>query len=214
VKHLPALFAVMLVACTGGGTDDTDRDDVTDPHPDAFLFPGAELDVGEPPCANIGDDDDDHGCVFDTEPPAHADGVRCSTGQWWQQPGDEEEGEWMRPGNPCISCHADSGDEDAPSLSWGGTVFGGQYDENECRGIPGVQVEILDEANEVLFTTTTNQAGNFLVHESQQAFERFRIRLTLDGRTREMASHQGIGDCNSCHTAEGTGGAPGRIVAP
>ncbi len=66
--------------------------------------------------------------------------------------------------------------------------------------------------------TTTNNAGNFIIENSalcsQASCLPYRVRLTLDGRTREMLTPQTDGDCMSCHTAVGRDGAPGRIVAP
>jgi len=32
-----------------------------------------------------------------------------------------------------------------------------------------------------------------------------------NGNSNEMATHQNTGDCNSCHTQDGSGGAGGRI---
>ncbi|MFZ9887054.1 MAG: c-type cytochrome [Myxococcota bacterium] len=165
------------------------------------ISPGGDVDVGPPPSR------------FAETPPDFADGLSCSTGQWWQYPEEDETGLSMHPGVACVECHYNSGDNDAPRFSYAGTVMADLRDEDDCRGVPGVTVDILDVDDQIIATTTTNTAGNFGL--LNPPFETFRVRLTWEGRTREMAEHQGsTGDCNRCHTASGENGAPGRIVAP
>lgn len=79
----------------------------------------------------------------------------------------------------------------------------------------GVTVELLDSADEVFATTTTNGAGNFYWRKSSVPFQAYRARLSYQGRTREMQLVQpSSGDCHTCHDASGQHGAVGRIVAP
>ena len=93
--------------------------------------------------------------------------------------------------------------------------MGGVDDELDCRGVPGVTVELLDADDVVFAAEVTNAAGNFFVRaEPGSSFQTFRVRLHWEGRTREMLGHVGSGDCNSCHTPTGANDAPGRIVAP
>ena len=74
-----------------------------------------------------------------------------------------------------------------------------------------------DADGTVIATTTTNNAGNFIIENSdlctQASCVPYRVRMTLDGRTREMLTAQTDGDCMKCHTAVGVEGAPGRIVS-
>ena len=42
----------------------------------------------------------------------------------------------------------------------------------------------------------------------------FRAKVVFAGKERSMGTAQSTGDCNSCHTATGANGAPGRIVLP
>jgi hypothetical protein len=42
----------------------------------------------------------------------------------------------------------------------------------------------------------------------------FHAKVTYMGRERAMATAQTSGDCNSCHTQNGTMSAPGRILLP
>jgi hypothetical protein len=165
------------------------------------ITPGAPIEVGDPPPG------------FASTAPSFADGTRCSTGQWWQHRGDDEAGSRMNPGRACISCHQDSGEDDAPLFAFAGTVMGDLRDDNLCRGVEGVTVQILDSDDVAVAQTTTNAAGNFFLRNPE--VRPFRVRLLYQGRTREMLGHQdAVGDCMACHTAEGQSGAPGRVVAP
>ncbi len=176
------------------------------------IVPGGPIDVGDEVCAV---DDGELVCLLETDPPPWAAGTHCSTGQWWQHEDDEEEGPMMHPGLACGQCHLQSGDDDAIPVAYGGTVMGALDDEDDCRGVPGVAVELLDIDDNVFYSTVTNAAGNFVVTPGEVPFRAFRVRLGLDGRSREMAGHVATyGDCNRCHTAQGNNGAPGRVVAP
>lgn len=139
----------------------------------------------------------------------------CSTDQYWQF-GDAESSR-MHPGRACLACHQAEGE--GPRRGFLGTVVQAVDDSNDCRGVGDVRVDILDDGDgSVLATTTTNNAGNFIIESStlctQTSCPPYRVRLTLDGRTRDMLTPQTSGDCNTCHSAAGTDGAPGRIVAP
>jgi mono/diheme cytochrome c family protein len=164
------------------------------------LEPGGPVNVGAAPEG------------FGANVPTWVASEQCSTDQWWQQQGVEEDGPTMHPGNACITCHGQTG---GPAFVYAGTVMGGVDDELDCRGVPGVTVELLDTNDDVFATEVTNAAGNFFVRSSDAVFQPFRVRLQWAGRTREMASHVDLtGDCNVCHTPTGVNGAPGRIVAP
>jgi hypothetical protein len=179
------------------------------------IAPGGPIDVGAPPRD------------FATEPPSFAAGTSCSTNQWWQHAGDEEESFSMHPGRACIDCHTNSGDSDAPRFAFAGTVMGDLRDEDDCRGVPGVTVDLLDASDRVVGSALTNAAGNFglcgpdgpgdnaIACASVPLTSPWRVRLSYEGRTREMLGHQdAVGDCMGCHTAAGRNGAPGRVVAP
>ena len=139
----------------------------------------------------------------------------CSTDQYWQF-GDTESSR-MHPGRPCLECH--QRENEGPQLGFLGTIQQDLNDTNDCRGVGDITVDILDDADgSVMATTTTNNAGNFIIENSdlctQASCLPYRVRLTLDGRSREMLTAQTDGDCMKCHTAVGVDGAPGRIVAP
>jgi hypothetical protein len=142
-------------------------------------------------------------------PPASAPGDRCSTNQWWFL-GDRESST-MRPGYDCVACHRAR--HEGPIQDVMGTVFFGVDDEDDCRGIPGVQIDILDADGNLAFSTTSNSAGNFRASNAAMPSPYF-ARVTYEGRTREMATSQTEGSCNSCHTQDGAEDAPGRIMLP
>ncbi|MDP2339646.1 MAG: carboxypeptidase-like regulatory domain-containing protein [Deltaproteobacteria bacterium] len=154
-------------------------------------------DIGEPPSG------------YSTTPPADAPGERCSTQQWWFR-GDRESAA-MRPGYDCVDCHRAR--RDGPIDDVMGTVFFGVDDEDDCRGIPGVRVDILDADGNLAFSTTTNSGGNFRASSAAMPSPYF-ARVSYEGRVREMATSQTDGSCNRCHTQAGIEDAPGRIMLP
>jgi mono/diheme cytochrome c family protein len=143
-------------------------------------------------------------------------GGTCSTSSWWQDnPG---QGDSMAPGQACIQCHVanGAGGIDGPPLyNYAGTVSAALHDEDDCRGVGDVLVEILDGTSgaTVAQTTTDHDSGNFALEIANPPAS-YRVRLSLDGRTREMQTVQTVGDCATCHTSAGLNNAPGRIVAP
>lgn len=61
-----------------------------------------------------------------------------------------------------------------------------------------------------------NSAGNFYSTNPNVALP-YTVQLTYQGRERDMTglvTAPTDGDCNGCHTADGTNGAPGRIMLP
>lgn len=131
-------------------------------------------------------------------------GGACSTGSTWKG----GEGATMQPGGDCIGCHTSG---EGPRFTLAGTVMGDYDDATGCNGIDGVQVHVTD-ANGTVRTLTTNAAGNFF--STAAIAMPYTIELEYMGSARAMGAPQSTGDCVSCHTASGSGGAPGRIIAP
>jgi hypothetical protein len=75
-------------------------------------------------------------------------------------------------------------------------------------------VEILKEDGTLVTTLTVNSGGNFYGNAPGGAPATYRARVVTSQGSRTMMTPQSNGDCNSCHTAEGTSGAPGRIYLP
>lgn len=155
---------------------------------------------------------------------------QCSTGLRWAgshapnevAPWDDFHGEHvqaveMHPGGRCIGCHqADEG----PDYVVAGTVFAKLHEPMDCFGRPNVEVQITD-ARQRVFKLRTNGAGNFFLKRGDAPGFQFPIRAEIhyDGRKSAMFPEQKTGDCNACHTREGTNivkgdtNAPGHICA-
>lgn len=123
------------------------------------------------------------------------------------------ESEFMEPGGDCISCHSSY---DGPTFTFAGTVMNALGDDQNCRGREGIIVRITD-ADGAVTEMTTNSSGNFYskVAKSRIKFP-FRAEVSRDGAVTAMLATRSETetDCASCHTATGTDGAPGRILAP
>ncbi len=131
--------------------------------------------------------------------------------------GTSQEGSSMNPGRDCLSCHS-SGEE---QMQLAGTVYPTAHEPDMCvgagsqAGITGVQVVITDSASHTL-TLTPSSSGNFHNSNGLPAgwTMPYTVKVLYQGRERDMSTPQTSGACNSCHTATGTNGAPGRIMLP
>ena len=141
--------------------------------------------------------------------PAELTGV-CVSGDHWTN-GDRES-PLMHPGGDCIDCHSERGE--GPSFAFAGTVYTDYDEEYDCNGVEGAEVEVTD-AEGSTWTMTTNAAGNFFTY-SRDADPVMPITAVVRVGDAEHAMNtpQNDGDCASCHTAAGSGGAPGRVVVP
>lgn len=133
----------------------------------------------------------------------------------------------MNPGFACRSCHLgqnfqgqNPGGDREPSKAYFfmGTAFTIPSNEDLCAasGVPSdAVVEILDANDAVKLTLQINSVGNFRSTNTAAGFTLpYKARVRAGGKTNAMATPQMNGDCNSCHTATGLEGAPGRIVFP
>jgi len=119
----------------------------------------------------------------------------------------------MNPGMACITCHKTTGGE-APTFSIAGTVYPTGHEPDRCNskvGTDGARIVIVGADGKML-TLTPNAAGNF--SSEVQIKTPFQAKVTYQGRERLMLTPQSSGDCNSCHTQNGTNMAPGRITVP
>lgn len=137
----------------------------------------------------------------------------CSSGRMWTFGNHGSSN--MNPGQACIACHRTvSG---APIFTIAGTVYQTAREPNDCFGGPPmgggqVIVEITDAMGAVHMIPVSNSSGNFYLEAPITT--PYRARVLYNGNARAMATPQNNGDCNSCHTAMGSMGAPGRIVLP
>ncbi len=141
----------------------------------------------------------------------------CTSGQYWLL--GELPSPNMHPGLACINCHTVNGEGEAPIFLLAGTVYPTAHEPDDCVGGPvdgttKATIEVTD-ANGQLISMTANASGNFFYTAPAGAVVMpITAKVLYDGRERVMASAQSSGDCNSCHTQDGTQGAPGRILLP
>lgn len=143
----------------------------------------------------------------------------CQSGLQWDPnmaPGPE-----MFPGRSCNDCHSrenagSGGDADAPMFAFAGTVFLAADEADDCRspGAQGAEVWLTyaDGARHRAVVDTIS--GNFYSESGESRALPYRAEVHYAGRVRAMALPQTASDCNSCHTAQGANGAPGRILLP
>jgi hypothetical protein len=123
----------------------------------------------------------------------------------------------MLPGWDCLKCHRAGGEADDRGWSFGGTIFQNDDTAMTCNpgGPGGVKVEILDEADQVVLTLTTNNVGNFFSSEDVYP-PRFRARITKGSLAETMPDLQTNRSCNGCHNPTAvdpaTGDPMGRIT--
>lgn len=144
----------------------------------------------------------------------------CASGAMWTQ--GETGSEQMLPGKACRTCHAVEATE--INYFFQGTAFPSLHESDLCEDPPpaNARVEILDGATgNVTLTLTPDATGNFssLVVSPGVPIP-YRARVIANGQVREMTTGQTSGDCNACHTEQGTHAsgtapdAPGRITWP
>jgi hypothetical protein len=117
----------------------------------------------------------------------------------------------MNPGVACISCHKSG---DGPSFSIAGTVYPTGHEPDRCNsmvGTAGARIVIIGADGKML-TLTPNAAGNFSSNVAVKT--PYQAKVTYQGSERLMLTPQSSGDCNSCHTQNGSMMAPGRITVP
>ncbi|MET0790386.1 MAG: hypothetical protein ABW061_02605, partial [Polyangiaceae bacterium] len=117
----------------------------------------------------------------------------------------------MNPGMACITCHKGG---EGPTFSIAGTVYPTGHEPDRCNssiGTAGARVVIIG-ADGKMTTLTPNGAGNFSTNAAIKT--PYQAKVTYQGRERLMTTPQSSGDCNSCHTQNGSMMAPGRITVP
>ena len=129
----------------------------------------------------------------------------CESG--WRWAGGDEESASMHPGRDCIDCHQAAGE--GPSYAAAGTVYASLDAADDCFGVAGALVEIVD-GDGTLHSATSNEAGSF--HFGGPIATPYTARVTFDGVVNDMLSPQTDLNCARCHTAGGVDGAPGRVT--
>jgi hypothetical protein len=133
----------------------------------------------------------------------------CTSNQFYAPNGDGSSR--MEPGNACIACHQSTGGE-APSFAFAGTVYPSAHEPADCYGVAGGATVRITGADGNTVTIAVNSAGNFYYRGSVAL--PFTAAVVSNGKMRVMSTPESSGDCNSCHTASGMNGAPGRVMLP
>jgi mono/diheme cytochrome c family protein len=136
----------------------------------------------------------------------------CSSGRTWNSGEDGED--LMHPGRACISCHIQNGEGEAPIFAIAGTVYPTPHEPDEClsTSVGGAVVEIHDADGHAV-NLSVNANGNFTYTQAGFAYP-YTAKVLYQGRERAMGAVQTSGDCNGCHTQQGSQSAPGRILLP
>jgi hypothetical protein len=139
----------------------------------------------------------------------YATPVVCTSNTMWTR-GTAGSGS-MDPGQACVACHSRG---DGPQFALGGTVFPTAHEPDDCNGgsVASMAKVVITGADGNAVTLTPNAAGNFSY--SGALAKPFTAKVTYMGRVRAMIAAQTSGDCNICHTEQGTMMAPGRIMLP
>lgn len=132
------------------------------------------------------------------------------------------EGSTMTPGEACISCHTMRGVR-RPRYTLAGTAYPTAHEPDDCiAALPdAITIEVTDAAGTVV-SMTPNSVGNF--GSTTPVVFPITARAISARGAYEMTTAVMSGDCNGCHTQDGTttdppadpppAEAPGRIIAP
>lgn len=144
---------------------------------------------------------------------------QCTSGSRWLF--GERESANMEPGQACIACHTRR--RLRLSLSLAGTIYPTAHEPDDCNAaLDGpITVEVTDAAGQVL-TLSPTPVGNF--GTTTHVTFPITARAISPRGYYEMTTAVNSGDCNGCHTQDGTSTepagdpppvpAPGRIIAP
>lgn len=140
----------------------------------------------------------------------------CMSGKFWTD-GIKPNSPQKVPGRTCVSSMCHSATSKAPNipLTMAGTIYGGLHDVDDCNGVDGTEgyaVAIMDEMGvEIPPRIFVGPTGNFTYTKALPA--NFKVKVIKGGIDTAMNAPVSDGNCNSCHTADGTKGAKGRIIA-
>jgi hypothetical protein len=115
----------------------------------------------------------------------------------------------MHPGGDCDGCHAMHG---KTIFQIAGTLYPTGHEPDDCDGYRSAGTIVITGADGMQIMLTPNYNGNF--HYSGPLATPFTAKVVLNGKERPMLTPQTSGDCNSCHTQDGTNMAPGRVTIP
>lgn len=136
--------------------------------------------------------------------PTHEDAVTALGGE---TPGVAA-GSLHRPGQPCVTCHGDSGPASS-EFSLAGTVYALLRRSDPA---PGALVSVEDITGKVV-STGTNPAGNFYVPSSLwRPKYPLKVQVTFGNVTKQMLTHiSRAASCADCHRDPPSQNSPGQI---
>ena len=133
----------------------------------------------------------------------------CTSGTSWTR--GNRGSTAMHPGVACIQCH-DSGE--GPSYTAAGTVYPTAHEPDDCNGVDTATQVVITDKNGKSYTASVNSVGNFYFSSRTSIATPYTAKIVSGGKTRAMVGAQTDGDCNTCHTEQGTQKAPGRLMVP
>jgi hypothetical protein len=131
----------------------------------------------------------------------------CSSNKMWTSGNGND----MRPGEDCMTCHKST----RPNFTISGTVYPTAHEKNDCDGTAanGIKIVITGADGQVTTLTPSSLSGSF--NSTTTIKMPYTAKVTNSaGAMRAMTASQSMGNCNGCHTQAGANGAPGRIMAP
>jgi hypothetical protein len=147
----------------------------------------------------------------------------CTSDTFWTR--GEAESADMLPGEVCNDCHVKRRHPNISSI--GGTVYPTAHEKDKCNGGPsvaGAEVVFTDvDGKELRRTKVRSPSGNFYEKPSVFTLPAAGAKVYVEqaGKKRHMSAVVKDGDCNKCHTMDGSGAdasdpnkAPGRIMLP
>jgi hypothetical protein len=161
--------------------------------------------------------------ILDAEP-------TCTSMDFWPAGEDEAPGKSrpeMMPGMPCNDCHTNPQkygfNDGSDPFDIAGTVFPSGHEPDYCAGLDGTSVTDvvvqIEDATGKTWDLHPNAAGNFTIKNG--VTYPYSARVVSSTGVRAMSYQPLNGDCNICHTQEGSNGgdpnspvAPGRITVP
>lgn len=156
----------------------------------------------------------------------------CTSMDMWPAMADEVQGKnrsEMFPGMPCIDCHENPGkygfDDNGRAFALAGTIFPTGHEPDRCAGAPGGSIPDLaihiEDANGKKWDLRPDASGNFSIRSTDPVAFPYSAKVVSADGERVMVGKVSNGDCNLCHTQDGSKGpnptdpaAPGRIVPP
>jgi mono/diheme cytochrome c family protein len=126
----------------------------------------------------------------------------CTSGTKWTRGNHGSKS--MKPGAACNDCHR---------FSAAGTVYATAHEPDDCNGGASSTIQVvITGADGKVTKLPVNSAGNF--SWSSTIKMPYKAKVVSGTKSRAMSGAQTDGDCNKCHTENGTEKAPGRVMAP